>query len=188
MRACTVAITVCAGTLLLTVLTPVQGGDWPWRRKADPALINSPEQIARSIDHIQEKILDDGVIVVKRPDVWGQNRMSTYRNDFEANMKSALTDNTFQFNVAGRLFRSDQAALSSQTALGASLTALKPGGNATTNAINLDSSGIQAQRDTQAGIAQGLLPSSSPLIASAPGSFFLGGKPFQNIGQSAGQL
>ena len=44
---------------------------------------NTLAQLARSIDAVENKILDCGTVVVKHPDVWGQSRMTLYRKDFE---------------------------------------------------------------------------------------------------------
>ena len=104
----------------LVALSSAQGGDWPWR-KAAPGEPNTLEEVARSIDCLEDKILDDGTVVIKQPDVYGQSRMTLYRKNFETQMYGAIS----QFNavLSARLFRSDQAALASQTNLAAGLGA-----------------------------------------------------------------
>ncbi len=109
-----------AALLTALALAPVRGDDWPFRWKAEPDLPNTLTQIARSIDCIEYKILDDGVVVIKQPDVWGQSRMTLYRKDFEAMMK-ASGPNDFKEVLSARIARLDQASVESQTALGASL-------------------------------------------------------------------
>ena len=74
--------------------------DWPFRHKAVADGPNTLTQIARSIDYVEEKILDDGVVVMKKPDVWGQARMTLYRKDFETMMKARGPDH-FQAILAG---------------------------------------------------------------------------------------
>lgn len=81
--------------------------------------------VARIIDRIQENILDQGTVVVKQPDVWSQARMTKFRQEFEDTMSPELTK--FQTYLSARIARSDSAAFQSQTALGASISPLKPG-------------------------------------------------------------
>ena len=117
-------IACIASALFLTILriAPVWAGDWPFGWKAEPGTPNTLTQIARSIDCIEEKILDDGIVVIKQPDVWGQSHMTLYRKDFE-NMMRAQGPNDFKEILAARVARLDSATLESQTALGASLAA-----------------------------------------------------------------
>jgi hypothetical protein len=122
MHARTIACIASAMFLTALAIVPVQGGDWPLGWKAEPGTPNTLPQIARSIDYIEEKILDDGLVVIKQPDVWGQSRMTLYRKDFE-NMMRAQGPNDFKEILAARVARLDSATLESQTALGASLSA-----------------------------------------------------------------
>ena len=84
---------------------------------------NSLAQLARSIDAVENKILDCGTVVVKHPDVWGQSRMTLYCKDFEKAM--ADQKGAFKTVLSARIARDDQASLSSQTSLGASLAPVK---------------------------------------------------------------
>jgi hypothetical protein len=84
-------------------------------------------QVARMIDCIQSQILNQGTVVIKQPDIWSQARMTKFRKEFEDTMAPELSN--FGDYLSGQLARSDSAALSSQTALGASLV---PGKEATT--------------------------------------------------------
>ncbi len=123
--------------LFSTALGPtVRAGDWPeWplRRKAAEGSPNSLEQIARSIDSIEDKILDDGTVVLKQPDVYSQSRMTLYRKNFEAQLYNAI--GMFNTVLSARVFRSDQAAFSSQSNLAASAATAKSkaGSSTTTN-------------------------------------------------------
>ncbi len=112
----------------LTVI-PAWAGDWPewpFRFKAAPGQPNSLEQVARSVDAIEEKVLDDGTIVIKQPDVYSQSRMTLYRKNFESMLAGAMG----QFNVvlSARVFRSDQAAFLSQSNLAVAAGAAKARG------------------------------------------------------------
>ena len=121
-------IACISSTVLLTGMTivPAQGGDWPFGWKAEPGTPNTLTQIARSIDDIEDKILDDGTVVIKQPDVWGQARMTLYRKDFETMMKAKGPDD-FQVILAARVSRLDAAAAQSQTSLSASLATAPTG-------------------------------------------------------------
>lgn len=85
---------------------------------AEPAPLTAGE-IAHRIDHAAESIRNDGLVVLKQPDVFGQARMTKYRREFEEIM--AAQKGNFQVILAGRNARVDQAALDSQTSLGAAL-------------------------------------------------------------------
>lgn len=111
---------VAALSVVGTAQLEAIGGDWPWSRpKAGEGI--SLEQVAREIDCIEDKILDDGTVVIKQPDVYGQARMTLYRKNFETMMYGAIGN--FNAVISARIFRSDQAALSSQTNLAAGLGA-----------------------------------------------------------------
>ncbi len=180
--------------------------DWPLRHKADPVGPNNLFQMARSLDDVEEKIRDDGVVTIKQPDVWSQQSMTKYRKDFETEMNKQLSQ--FEFILSARVTRTDQASLSSQTALGASLTPMAPssgggggrssrrGGGASTavtsptTVIALpNASDVISERNAQQQIANNLLATPDlPINRNAPFALFTGGKPFQNIGQTANNL
>jgi hypothetical protein len=85
-------------------------------------------QVASLIDIVEEGILDDGTVVIKRPDVWSQARMTKYRRDFEAQMNIELSK--FAAVLSARVARSDQASFESASSLGASLAPSRRGGPA----------------------------------------------------------
>ena len=76
----------------------------------------SVKQLSRMIDDLEDDIRDDGVVVVKHPDVWGQSRMTKYRVDFEKGMTDTSTK--FETVLSAAVARSDQASFEQQTALG----------------------------------------------------------------------
>src|SRR4051812_33709365 len=41
------------------------------------------DAIGQRIDHVGESVRDDGLVVLKQPDVYSQARMTKYRRDFE---------------------------------------------------------------------------------------------------------
>lgn len=105
---------------LAAVVSVVQAGDWPFRHKADPVQPNSLTQIARSIDDVEDKIRDKGIIVLKHPDVWSQSRMTKYRIEFEKIIQGDAEK--FAETLQAVINRSDQASFESETALAAVLT------------------------------------------------------------------
>ena len=127
-RSCLIACLMSVGLSVLA-LSSAWGGDWPWK-KATPGEPNTLEEVARSIDCLEDKILDDGTVVIKKPDVYGQSRMTLYRKDFERQMYGAIG----KFNVvaSARVFRSDQAAFASQTNLAAGLASASSKAKTTT--------------------------------------------------------
>ena len=102
-------------------LDPVSARRGLFRRAVGPAQPESltAAEIAQRIDHASESIRNDGLVVLKQPDVFGQARMTKYRREFEEIM--AAQKGNFQVILAGRIARVDQASLDSQTSLSASL-------------------------------------------------------------------
>ncbi|HKM55810.1 MAG TPA: hypothetical protein VJY33_20565 [Isosphaeraceae bacterium] len=88
----------------------------------DPATASRPlrmSEIGNWIDHVGEKIRDDGIVAVKQPDIFSQARLTKYRKDFEEQMSAELTK--FQFVLSARIARLDAATTTSTTSLGAAL-------------------------------------------------------------------
>ena len=71
--------------------------DYPWWHSDPPTLTD----VVRRIDCIQEKLLNQGTVVVKQPDIWSQARMTMFRKEFEDTMKLQL--NQFAPTLAGRI-------------------------------------------------------------------------------------
>jgi len=190
----------------------VLAGEWPFRHKARPDEPNTPEQIANSIDCVEDNILNDGTVVVKHPDVYGQSRMTLYRRDFEKQLYNAI--NNFNVILSARIARSDQLALASQTALQGALstpsggrrrgtTAPSTSHTSSTTVVPVASShndsssssspgsGSGSSDGTGAGATGGaIVPNifaSGTITPSGPFTPF-GGKPFQNVGGDPYQL
>jgi hypothetical protein len=115
------AATVTGVVALLAPLKVGAGGlDLPWWHDGPPTLAD----VARRIDHIQEKLLNQGTVVIKQPDIWSQARMTMFRKEFEDTMKLQL--NQFAPTLAAQIARSDAAQFASQTQIGAVLTPFGP--------------------------------------------------------------
>jgi hypothetical protein len=80
-------------------------------------------ELAKLIDEVDEELYEYGKITVKGPDVWGENRMTQHRAEYEDQMKSQL--GKFQLLLNSYQRRADLAALTSATSLGASVTNIR---------------------------------------------------------------
>jgi hypothetical protein len=130
-------------------------------RQADASASMTVPDLCHRLDCVSEKLRNDGLVVMKRPDVFSQARMTHFRTDFEAQMVKDLV--TFHLVLAARINRLDTATTTSQTSLAASLAA--PG----TTAVHTGSKGSDGGAPAGAsGLPQ--LPSVPSSGAVAPGS------------------
>jgi hypothetical protein len=97
---------------------------------ADPenAEVLSVHQLACLIDCLDKKLYCYGKIAVQAPSVFGQNRMTGYRQDFEDQMKGQL--DKFELIINAYQRRSDSAALTSATSIAAAVQPRARGGTA----------------------------------------------------------
>jgi len=109
----TSAVVVAA---LAPLTASAEGLDLPWWHNGPPTLAD----VARRIDCIQEKLLNQGTVVVKQPDIWSQARMTMFRKEFENTMSGQLGN--FNATLAARIARSDSASLRSETDIAGVLT------------------------------------------------------------------
>ena len=79
------------------------------------------QQAAAYVDLIDRRLFAEGTIGVKVPDVWGQNRMTVYRAEYETQMATRLGQ--FQEILQAAQSRTDLSALTSATSLGATVAA-----------------------------------------------------------------
>src|SRR5262245_61535465 len=106
--------------LAMGMTAAAQAGDGPWSDLVpdwinpfhldDPAVTQAPPrmtEIGRWIDHVGEKIRDDGIVAVKQPDIFSQGRLTKYRKDFEQYMSTELDQ--FHFVLSARIARLDSA-------------------------------------------------------------------------------
>ncbi len=78
-------------------------------------------ELSKRLDCIGEKMRNDGLVVIKRPDVFSQARMTHFRTDFENQMMKDLV--TFHLVLSARINRLDAATTTQSTSLAASLAA-----------------------------------------------------------------
>jgi hypothetical protein len=79
----------------------------------------SVRQLACMIDCLDKKLFGYGKIAVQSPTVFGQNRMTGYRKDYEDQMRSQL--DKFELIINSYQRRADSAALTSATSIQAAL-------------------------------------------------------------------
>ena len=92
--------------------------DWTGLDSAGTSSL-SVRQLAHLIDDLDKKLYKYGKVAVKSPDVFGQNRMTGYRADYEDQMKGQL--GAFELILSSYLRRSDSAALTSATSVQAGI-------------------------------------------------------------------
>jgi hypothetical protein len=92
-------------------------------RPYDPTRPVTVTELGKRLDHLGDQIRNDGLIVVKQPDVFSPARMTRFRSDFEREMAGDLT--TFALVLAARVNRLDSATTTQSTSLSAALS--KPG-------------------------------------------------------------
>ena len=65
----------------------------------DPAQPMTVAELCKRLDCIAEELRDDGLVMVKQPDVFSQARLTRFRNDFDTQMSSDLGN--FHLVLAG---------------------------------------------------------------------------------------
>ena len=97
----------------------------PWHHDAkvehDPTVM----ALAHDLDHLEKHIDWFGSVTAKGPDVWGQARLTRYREEIEEQLRPQLGKFDEQLRLQGQVARSDQALFVTATALG--LAAAPPG-------------------------------------------------------------
>jgi hypothetical protein len=104
-------------------------------RPFDPSVPVTIPELCKRLDCLTEELRDDGLIVLKQPDVFSQARLTRFRNDFDNQMSTDLGN--FHLVLAARISRLDSATTTQTTALGAALSA--PG---TTHVATPDATGF----------------------------------------------
>src|SRR3954471_15224810 len=112
--------------------TAARGGSWgPWhhREQGPPCTM---AELGAAIDAVEREIRASGTIVIKQPDVWGQDRRTAFRRDFDLRIRSDL--DRFQPVLSAQVARSDVAAIASEGGVGGTLSPTTPGTNGATTA------------------------------------------------------
>jgi hypothetical protein len=97
----------------------------PFRTGDSAAPLDIPE-LCKRLDRLSEKLRDDGLVVVKQPDVFSQARLTRFRTEFNTEMEKDLAN--FQLVLAARINRLDAATTTQTSNLSAALAA--PGSSA----------------------------------------------------------
>ena len=77
------------------------------------------EQLARTLDEVEETLNRTGTVGVKRPDVWGESRLTRHRQEIEQRLAAEL--DSFQLRLQGSISVRDQAFLANALAIQATL-------------------------------------------------------------------
>lgn len=149
----------------------------PW---GDPCTACSLIEVGEALDAIEEGIRDDGTVVIKQPDIWGQARMTRYRRDFDTEMKNEL--DAFKTILSARVARSDQATFQQTTALGFALAGKKKGTVVGTPAAP------EPTGDSALTAAVALLAATPPTEIDRTGSFELMDKALANLDSRVDKL
>ena len=131
--------------------------------------------LACDLDHLEKHIDWYGSVVAKVPDVWGQARLTKYREEFELLMSQQK--DTFKLNLQGSLYRSDQTYFADALAISAAIQPKRPiiGSLTTTKAPVLIPTDAQTVTQSSDTTVQGITKSTqttenakAPTPAAAP--------------------
>jgi hypothetical protein len=132
-----------------------------WNRLFNRDRPVSLPEVACLVDDLERDLFKTGVVAVKIADVWGQNRMTKFRVEYETEMAKNVT--TFKPLLNAYTREADVATLTSATAIGAALPSTTTvRGGSTVNQITPPAAPINL---IGAG-ASNPLPGPSPLLPS----------------------
>lgn len=77
------------------------------------------ECLAEAIDDLEEELNEDGTVVAKAPDVWGEARLMKHRQEFERQLSAEIDKFSLHLNAA--ISRTDRAFLANALAISAAL-------------------------------------------------------------------
>ena len=127
------------------------------------------EQLARTIDRLEKHIDQNGSIVIKTPDVWGESRLMRHRSDVENQLKARLGAFDFRINAVqatrDAAFLATAVALQEQiatTPTGANVGPLTSGAATGATSVNAATTGMIAD------------PNATNLTGVTPRTLFLG--------------
>jgi hypothetical protein len=116
------------------------------------------EALAHDLDKVEAHIEKFGSVVTKQPDVWGQARLTKYRDEFETQMAAQLS--TFNMSLQGLVSTTDQAYFADALALSAAASSDNGASNKSTTSTSSSSSSAPASGSAS--------PSTQPASAAAP--------------------
>jgi hypothetical protein len=114
--------------------------------------------LAKDLDCLEEHIDKFGSVVAKQPDIWGQARLTKYRQDFENQMAPELSN--FGPTLQGALTRSDQAYAADAFALSAAISSQQAGAEPPTP--------VMVQQHTTTAGATPVTPTAIAVPAATP--------------------
>lgn len=85
-----------------------------------PAVPLTVRELSNEIDRLGEAIRNDGIVVIKQPDVYSQARLTRHRKEFDNEMLREL--GSFALVLSARIGRIDAATTTQATSLGAALS------------------------------------------------------------------
>lgn len=110
-----------AASISLRATCAIAGDPFSWAifERAKPAADReaSVECVAKQIDWLEHYIDEYGTVVPKQPDIWGQARLTRYRQEFEREM--AGDAGGFAETLQGAIRRADESYLGMAFAIGA---------------------------------------------------------------------
>src|SRR4051812_13368960 len=104
--------------------TVARGGSWGLWHHREQGPPSTMAELGAAIDAVEREIRASGTIVIKQPDVWGQDRRTAFRRDFDLRIRSDL--DRFQPVLSAQVARSDLAAVSSEGGGGGTLSPTTP--------------------------------------------------------------
>lgn len=115
-----------AGATALALLAALPHATAPQTAQAGLPLFGFPKKskppvvlLAEMIDDLEESLNDTGTIVAKKPDVWGESRLTKHREQVEEQLKEQLKK--FQPVLSGTSVMTDQAFLANALAIQAAI-------------------------------------------------------------------
>jgi hypothetical protein len=128
------------------------------------------EALAHDLDKLEANVEKYGSVVAKQPDVWGQARLTKYREEFEQQMAAQL--NQFGPTLQGSVSESDQAYFADAFALSAAASPrTRPLSNAPASSSS-SSSSSSAPSTSSSKDSSSSASTTPPVPASPPADVF----------------
>jgi len=114
LRAWKVRAAIVASTAGMVAVSLQAGDGIPFLRPKSNLV-----KVAKVLDDMEEDLHEEGTIVIKAPDVWGESRLTKHRQEFERVMAAEVDG--FELLLNASIRRSDQAYLANALAIQAAL-------------------------------------------------------------------